>query len=372
MRIAYCIHSLHLFGGMERVLTLKANYLADVYGYDIHIITADLKGREPHFALSSKITLHDVGISEKFRLKAYGRRLDRILRFIKPDICVSVGGNDIFCLPACTDGSIKVSEFHFSHEKYFIKYGGSFFGDLYARFRTRKIEKAAARLDKFIVLTKSDRKDWERAVPGVTSIYNPLTFKSDKVAALQNRKCLAIGRLEPQKNFSDLVKAWSEVARAYPDWTLEIYGNGHLRGMLEKQIHAAGLDGKVMLMGSSNDIRGRMLDSSCLVMSSAYEGFPMVLLEAVETGLPMVSYDCPKGPSEIIIDGESGYLVSTGDTAALAEKTCRIIGNEELRLRFGRRAKESAAQFSIDLIMKQWKDLFEGLVTSRALPKEKK
>ena len=90
MRIAYCIHSLHLFGGIERVLSIKANYLADVYGYDIHIITADLKGRAPHFALSDKIKLHDVGVSEKFMLHVYGRRLNRILCEIRPDICVSV------------------------------------------------------------------------------------------------------------------------------------------------------------------------------------------------------------------------------------------------------------------------------------------
>lgn len=365
MRIAYCIHSLHLFGGIERVLSIKANYLADIYGYDVHIITADLKGRSPHFRLSEKITLHDVGVSEKFRINAYGRGLNRILNEIKPDICVSLGGNDIFCLPDCTDGSIKVSEFHFSHDKYFIKYGGSFFGNIYARFRTRRLEKAAAKLTKFIVLTKSDRKDWEKVVPNVTSIYNPLTFKSDRTAALENRRGIAIGRLEPQKNFRDLVTAWAEVDRRFPDWHLEIYGKGHLEKALASQINAEGLSGKVKLMGSSNDIRSRMLESSCLVMSSAYEGFPMVLLEAVETGLPMVSYDCPKGPSEIIIDGESGFLVRPGDTSALSGKICEVIGDEALRKRFGKRAKESAEEFSIDLIMRQWKDLFEGLVGSR-------
>lgn len=107
MKIAYCIHSLHLFGGIERVLSIKANYLADVYGYDIHIITADQKERPVHFHLSDRITLHDVGTSEKFMLHTYGRKLNRILCEIRPDICVSVGGRDIFCLPDCTDGSIK-------------------------------------------------------------------------------------------------------------------------------------------------------------------------------------------------------------------------------------------------------------------------
>lgn len=362
MRIAYCIHSLHLFGGIERVLSIKANYLADVYGYDIHIITADLKGRATHFALSDKITLHDVGVSEKFMLHAYGRRLNKILCEIRPDICVSVGGRDIFCLPSCTDGSIKVSEFHFSHDKYAVKYGGSFFGNIYARFRMRQIEKVAAKLDKFIVLTKSDKKDWEPFVPNVTSIYNPLTFKSEEVAALDNEKCIAIGRLESQKNFRDLVAAWKYVAEEYPDWVLEIYGNGSLKKSLQKQITSLGLDLQVRLMGSSSDIRSKMLDSSCLVMSSAYEGFPMVLLEAVETGLPIVSYDCPKGPAEIIIDGKSGYLVKPGDVEGLARRVCDVISDAGRRKEFGAMAKKTAAQYSIDRIMEQWKTLFEGLM----------
>ena len=260
------------------------------------------------------------------------------------------------------DGSIKVSEFHFSHDKYAVKYGGSFFGNIYARFRMRQIEKVAAKLDKFIVLTKSDKKDWEPFVPNVTSIYNPLTFKSEEVAALDNKKCIAIGRLESQKNFRDLVAAWKYVAEEYPDWVLEIYGNGSLKESLQQQITSLGLDLQVRLMGSSSDIRSKMLDSSCLVMSSAYEGFPMVLLEAVETGLPMVSYDCPKGPAEIIIDGKSGYLVKPGDVEGLARRVCDVISDAGRRKEFGAMAKETAAQYSIDRIMEQWKTLFEGLM----------
>lgn len=365
MKIAYCIHSLHLFGGIERVLTIKANYLADVFGYEVHIITADLRGREPHFRLSEKITLHDAGVSEKFRKMAYRRRLDSILCAIRPDICISVGGEEAFCLPACTDGSIKVSEFHFSHEKYYMKYGGSYLGNLYARLRTRRIEKLAGKLDKFIVLTESDRKAWEKVVPNVTSIYNPLTFKSEKAAPLDSHICIAIGRLEPQKNFGDLVRAWKEVAERFPDWELDIYGTGRQKEMLSSKIHESGLDGAVRLMGNSGDIKGKMLESSCLVMSSAYEGFPMVLLEASETGLPMVSYDCPKGPSEVIIDGESGYLVKPGDTHALAERICDVLANPQLRKEFGRKARESASRFSLDRIMEQWKELFETLAASR-------
>lgn len=365
MKIAYCIHSLHLFGGIERVLSIKANYLADVYGYDIHIITADQKERPVHFHLSDRITLHDVGTSEKFMLHTYGRKLNRILCEIRPDICVSVGGRDIFCLPDCTDGSIKIAEFHFSHDKYDVKYGGSWLGDLYAKFRMRQIEKVARKLDKFVVLTKADKADWSKILDNVISIYNPLTFKSEKTAALENRRCIAVGRLESQKNFRDAVTAWKKVAERYPDWTLDIFGNGSLKKRLEKQIRDNGLEGKVRLMGSSSDIRSEMLASSCLVMSSAYEGFPMVLLEAIETGLPMVSYDCPKGPAEIIVNDENGYLVKPGDTDGLAEGICKVIGDSDRRTGFGKKAKEKAGEFGIDIIMEQWKALFETILEEK-------
>ena len=234
---------------------------------------------------------------------------------------------------------------------------------IFMRVSVGQIEKVAAKLDKFIVLTKSDKKDWEPFVPNVTSIYNPLTFKSEEVAALDNEKCIAIGRLESQKNFRDLVAAWKYVAEEYPDWVVEIYGNGSQKESLQKQITSLGLDRQVRLMGSSSDIRSKMLDSSCLVMSSAYEGFPMVLLEAVETGLPMVSYDCPKGPAEIIIDGKSGYLVKPGDVKGLARRVCDVISDADRRKKFGAKAKETAAQYSIDKTMEQWKKLFEDLVT---------
>lgn len=226
----------------------------------------------------------------------------------------------------------------------------------------RQIEKVARKLDKFVVLTKADKADWSKILDNVISIYNPLTFKSEKTAALENRRCIAVGRLESQKNFRDAVTAWKKVAERYPDWTLDIFGNGSLKKRLEKQIRDNGLEGKVRLMGSSSDIRSEMLASSCLVMSSAYEGFPMVLLEAIETGLPMVSYDCPKGPAEIIVNDENGYLVKPGDTDGLAEGICKVIGDSDRRTRFGKKAKEKAGEFGIDIIMEQWKALFETIL----------
>lgn len=364
MRIAYCIHSLHLFGGVERVLALKADYLARVCGHEVHIITANLKGRKPRFVPDPSIRLTDLGVNENLFPRRYARRLDAELRRIRPDITVSVGGRGMEVLSRCTDGSRKVAEYHFSHEKFRMKYGGSAIGRLYASWRTRRVEKAAAGLDAFVVLTESDRGDWEKSVPGVVAISNPVTFTSAERSPLERKRAVAVGRLVSQKNFADAVSAWKAVAVSHPGWTLDIYGEGSLRKELGKKIQDSGLSGKVRLMGASENIHKELLDSSFLLMTSRYEGFPMVLLEAAECGLPMVSYDCPKGPAEIIRNGVNGFLVPAGDVRALSEAAARLADDPSLLRSMGEEARKTASAYGIETIMAKWNALFTGLLSS--------
>lgn len=366
MKIAYCIHSLHNSGGMERVLTIKANALAAVPGCEVHVIAAALRGRKPYFPLSDLVVLHDLNVRDSLCPGLFRRRLATLLREIRPDVTVSLSGRELAFLPDLDDGSAKIAEFHFSHEKFFLKYGGSTIGKVYASFRTKRLEKMVSRLDRFVTLTKEDRDDWAKEVPGAVQIYNPLTFRSEAKSSLDTKRCIAVGRLTPQKNFSDLVKAWRIVARECPDWTLDIFGAGPLRKKLAAEIDAAGLSGAVRLMGRTDDIRREMLGSSCLAMSSRYEGFPMTLLEAAETGLPMVSYSCPKGPSEIIRDGENGFLVPPGDIDTLAKKIIAVIKDPELRKDMGREAALTAKNFTLDKIIPQWLSLFEELTNNTA------
>ena len=328
MRLAYCIHALNLSGGIERVLTTKANYLADVLGYEVHIITARQKGRKEFFKLSEKIVRHDLDAN------------DRIFVF------------------KCNAG-IKFGEFHFSHEKFMMKYGSNIFGRIYAAFRTKRLEKAVRKLDRFVVLTQADKEDWLKVRPDVEQIYNPLSFVSEDVSPLTRKRCIAAGRLESQKNFKDLITAWKTVDGRHPDWALSIYGNGSQKDALQSQINDMGLQGKVVLEGSTDNVRKEMINSSCLILTSKYEGFGMVILEAMEAGLPVISYDCPKGPSELVTIGANGYLAKVGDTMTLAQGICSVISNEELRKRFGAESKRRAGDFTLEKTMKKWGNLFK-------------
>ena len=359
MRLAYCIHALNLSGGIERVLTTKANYLADVLGYEVHIITARQKGRKEFFPLSKKIVCHDLDANDRMFLFKYRKRLDSLLGKIRPDITVTVCDNGLYAVTKCTDGSVKLGEFHFSHEKFMLKYGSNIFGRIYAAFRTKRLEKAVRKLDRFVVLTQADKEDWLKVRPDVEQIYNPLSFVSEEVSPLTRKRCIAVGRLESQKNFKDLITAWKTVDGRHPDWTVSIYGRGSQKGALQNQINGMGLQGKVVLEGSTDNVRKEMINSSCLILTSKYEGFGMVILEAMEAGLPIVSYDCPKGPSELVTIGANGYLAKVGDTMTLAQGICSVISNEELRKRFGAESKKRAGDFTLEKTMKKWDNLFK-------------
>ena len=362
MRIAYCIHSLNLSGGMERVLSLKASRLAEDYGHDVHIVTASMKGRTPAFPLSPKVNLVDVGVSDRFGpgFFRYGRKLGDVLGKISPDVTVSLCGNDIYFVPSATDGSVKLAEFHFSHDKFSLKYGEG----PYSRLRLRMLTDALKKFDKLVVLTKADASYWNRVLPSVEQIYNPLTFPLSDRSPLSAKRFIAAGRLEKQKDYPSMIHAWKKVAEHHPDWTLDIFGDGRQKDDIQKIISAENLDGKVRLMGRSSDVRSEMLSSSGLLLSSRYEGFPMVLLEASAMGLPMVSFDCHYGPSEIVRTGETGILVPMGDTDALAEAVCQLIENEDLRRHCGEGAYLGARDFLPEHIMDQWDNLFKTLIRS--------
>lgn len=360
MTIAYCLHSIHRPGGIERVISLKANYLADKAGHDVHIITARQKGRKDAFPLSSSIQMHDLGVNDNLAGKLFAHRLNKVLKSINADVCIAIGDNCANGLRKCTYDCKKIAEFHFSYEKYLMKYGDKPFGKAYAGYRTKKIEKMASKLDRFVVLTESDKNDWARSLKNVSHIYNPKTFISQESSTLERKRCIAAGRLEKQKKFEDAISAWAFVAQRHPDWTLDIFGAGSLENKLKKLIAESGLEAKVRIMGFSKDIHKEMLDSSMLIMTSTFEGFPMALLEASECGVPMVSYDCPKGPAEIIKDGYNGFLIAPGDTQALAHAICRLIEDKELLKSMGKNSREGAKQFDIDRIMQQWQILFES------------
>ncbi len=373
MKIIYCIAGTCHSGGMERVLANKANYLTG-HGYEVVIVTTDQQGLPPFFPLAEQIRCIDLGINYEenngksfankllhYPLKQYRhqKRLAAILKREKPDITVSMFCNDAGFITRINDGSKKVLEIHFSKFKR-LQYNRKGLWRLADLWRSRQDEKTVRRFDKFVVLTEEDKGYWGN-LPNITVIPNANTFATSQAAALENKKVIAIGRYTYQKGFERLIEAWNILSPGFPGWKLDIIGNGEERDKLQDLIHAYHLDGQVTLVSPTKSIDKVYLDASVLVMSSRYEGLPMVLLEAQAFGLPIVSFACKCGPKDIVANGETGFLVEENDIEGLARQLVKVMKDKNLRKQMGRKAKEASLRYAEDAVMAKWTALFDSL-----------
>ena len=374
MRIVYCIAGTYNSGGMERVLSNKVNFLV-AHGYDIIVITTDQRNQKSFFSLDSRVKCYDLNINYEenngksffnkllhYPIKQYKhkKRLSALLKQLKPDITVSMFCNEVSFLPEIQDGSKKVLEIHFCRFKR-LQYNRKGLWRLADTWRSRDEQKIVSHYDRFVTLTNEDNKYWGNIANSLV-IPNAQTFRCADRAVLNQKKVIAVGRYTYQKGFDLLIHAWKIVAQQRPDWKLSIVGDGELREYLDNLIKEEQLQHSVELSPVTTNIEQIYKDASILVMSSRYEGFGMVLLEAQTVGLPTISFDCKCGPSEIIVNGENGYLIEEGDIEGMAQRVLQLIENEALRKRMGENAYNNALRFSEDVVMSKWERLFKEVV----------
>ena len=378
IKIAYCIPSLYYPSGMERVLTLKANYFAEHFGYEIHIILTDGKDKEPYYKLYPSITLHqlDINYDEMYgrslwkRISGYWnkqqlfmKRLNDCLCEIRPDITISLLRRDINFINKMKDGSIKLGEIHFNKSNY-REFSDNrlpaFVQHCVKKYWMWQLIRQVRQLKRFVVLSYEDAAEWTK-LRNVAVIYNPLPFFPERQSDGSSKQVIAAGRYMPQKGFDRLIDAWSIVNMQHPDWVLRIYGDG-MRQQLQQQIDRLGIASSCILEHSTPDIDEKYCESSIFALSSRYEGFGMVIIEAMACGIPPVSFACPCGPRDIIDDGKNGLLVENGNIEMLAGKICYLIENDEIRRKMGQQARIDVERFKIEQIAGQWKELFESLV----------
>ena len=238
--------------------------------------------------------------------------------------------------------------------------------------RSRRIRRAIRQLyrylDSLVVLTDSDMEAYGELLNGNVPLYKiPNTVRPlpGAKADLAAKTVYAAGRLRDQKGFDLLIPAWAQVAPKHPGWRLRLRGTGHHKKLLEGLIEKHGLADSVSLEGAAENIGQDMAEASSFVLNSRFEGFPLILLEAMSKGMSVVSFDCPTGPSDIVDDHRNGILVPAEDIDGLARGIDEMISDEELRRRTAAAAVETAQQYTMDAIGPQWTALFGELGRKR-------
>lgn len=387
IKLLYLIPSLVNSGGMERVLTDKVNYLSKLDNYSITILTTDMKSTEnPFYELDANVKVVNLEIffesifnlpllekrkESKVLLEMYERKLSKYILENQVDICISMGAKELEFFSKLDVPVVKIFESHFNptvRSSFIADHkGSSLFWRILGKYRDWQYLQQTKNLDQVIVLTKSAQIEWKKTHNNICLINNPSPFATitNKADRKEFKRAIAIGRLEDQKGFDLLIESWKKVYYIHPDWKLDIFGEGSKKDVLQKMISENCLDQVITLKGITRNVQQELLTSDFYVMSSRYEGLPMVLLESIANGLPLVSFDCPTGPAEIIENNDCGVLALNGNINDLSEKIIYMIESVDIRKEMSAVAIEKSKKYSIELIMKQWVDLFAELIANQ-------
>ena len=377
-KIVYCTPALYSAGGTERVVSVKANYFADVLGYDVTIIVTEGKNGNSFFPLSDKVKVINLGLNfeelwnisfvKKVLLylkkqRKYKKLLTNELLRIRPDITITTLRREINFINEIPDGSIKIGEQHLSRTNYrkidarFSKfYEISFF-----RWWKDRVVTSLTKLDRLVVLTSDAASEWPE-IPNITMIPDPLPIKVSNCSPLSAKRVITIGRYSYEKGYDLLLKVWSIVEKRSTDWQLDIFAMGDPTPYI-KIMDELSIDKKRCHLNSSVvDVENEFVNSSILVQPSRTEGFGMVLVEAMACGLPVISFDCENGPRSIINDGEDGFLISPLDVESFADRLVQLMNDDKLRKVIGENGQRKSQLYQIDSVGRQWKQLFDELM----------
>ncbi len=369
MKLLYVENSLAIHGGVERVLTDKLNWLVEEGNCEVCLIIAN-QGENPIvFPLNPKVQCHDMGIMfhQVYRYKGwrryclmfqlhllFRRSLAEEIRLFAPDaiICtrlelvydvIKVRGD----IPVVFEAHNSYIDFHYYR--------------CFQRFQIKFFYHVLRKVNLIVALTQGDALEWKKINPHVHVIPNVVHLNdTDRYSDCSSKSAIFVGRYSQQKDIPSLLKIWELVSHQYPDWQLHIFGGyGGQENRLQSAINQHGAN--VVVHQPTTSINEEYLKCSMLLMTSRYEPFGLVIPEAMSCGLPVVAFDCPYGPANIITDGVDGFLIRERDIKYYANKVCQLIADQNLRNKMGKAGVLSSQRFKASNIMPQWIQLFNQL-----------
>lgn len=363
MKILYITPDITDSGGIARVISLKTNYFASVLDYEVCILTVNNTESDFFYDFNPKIEWESSNHSRNKLLFSgnYFRLIRKVILKKKPDIIIVCDAVAWVFIPWLVNTKTPILfETHVSISLKKILNNG-----LLSTIRIKIVQffkKITARkFDRFIFETEAGSKEWN--LDNSIVIPNPISFVSQNLASLENKKAIAVCRHSYEKGIDRLLLIWKRVLENHPDWSLDIYGQWDSDLRYQKMAESLKISKNVNFIAPTIDIQNRLNQASVFLMTSRSEAFGMVLIEAMASGLPCIVYDCPIGPSEIVENNYNGFLIEDDNIDLFVEKVELLIEDKNLRLAMGKKANEGARKYNIDEIMKKWNKLFIELLS---------
>ena len=374
IKIVYIVDAFAVWGGIERVLADKINYLIGYYGYEVCLLTVNQGTHSVPYKLHPNVQKIDLGIQMYQQYNFHGikrffirRKLNKLLNLqlkraidkVSPDIIICVKLDFVGVLLAVKGMAPLIVECHTLSKSDALEGSG-----LLRRLHSMYWKLLVRRVNAVVALTEGDAAAWKRWNRNVFVIPNVVNLNNhSSVSDCRNKSAIFVGRFSTQKGIDSLLKIWSLVSEKHPEWQLDIYGEGELRVHYLSVINEMGAN--VHVFAPTTNIMEKYRENSILLLTSLYEPFGLVLPEAMSCGLPVIAFDCPYGPSDIITDGVDGFLIKNRDIDEFANKVCLLIENEELRCQMGNKGIISSQRYRADVIMPKWISLFEELISGQ-------
>ena len=365
MRILYTYRSLAVWGGIERVLVDKMNYLVAQKEYGVYMLTTCQGNHPVPYALNSQVHLADIGVQfhKQYqyrgikrlidvyrRTKLFEKRFKEKLREIQPDIIICTTADPVYSIVKVKGKVPLIVESHsICHRTFFVN-------GFFQRIRAFLLRKGLQKCSCVIALTESDATEWRKIHSHVEVIPNIVHLNKGEMSPLSAKHVIFVGRFDYQKQPMEAIKIWQKVYPKHSDWHLDIYGEGEQKTELEMVVKKLNMN--IHVNEPESDIFDCYRNSSMLISTSLFEPFGLVIPEAMSCGLPVISYDSPYGPSSIITNETDGFLVKANDVDSFADCINLLIEDKTLRTKMGQAATLSSYRFSSENIMQNWLSLF--------------